>query len=55
MLHFAEDKPRGTKARYPIVAVKNVTIFPGVPYLLEKAFTHMGKVGMLTLGKTEEG
>uniref|UniRef100_A0A0P4W1D7 FAD synthase n=2 Tax=Scylla olivacea TaxID=85551 RepID=A0A0P4W1D7_SCYOL len=43
VLHFAEEKPRGTKARYPIVAVKNVTIFPGVPYLLEKAFTHMGK------------
>lgn len=43
VLHFAEEKPRGTKARYPIVVVKNVTIFPGVPYLLEKAFTHMGK------------
>lgn len=45
MLHFGEDRSSGKKSLYPIVGVKNVTIFPGVPHLLENAFALMGKVG----------
>ena len=45
VLHFAEERTGASK--YPIVGVKNVTIFPGVPHLLEKAFTHMGKVHLV--------
>lgn len=44
VLHFGEDKSKGVKSRYPIVTVKNVTIFPGVPHLLERAFALLGKV-----------
>ncbi|KAK7070574.1 FAD1 flavin adenine dinucleotide synthetase [Halocaridina rubra] len=42
-LHFGEDKERGIKSRYPIISVQNVTIFPGVPHLLERAFSLLGK------------
>ncbi|XP_071514232.1 FAD synthase-like [Panulirus ornatus] len=43
VLHFGEDRSRGIKSRYPIIGVKNVTIFPGVPHLLERAFVLLGK------------
>lgn len=43
VLHFGEERSSGTKSHYPIVGVKNVTIFPGVPHLLEKGFALMGK------------
>ncbi|XP_042236096.1 FAD synthase-like isoform X2 [Homarus americanus] len=43
VLHFGEDKSKGVKSRYPIISVKNVTIFPGVPHLLERAFGLLGK------------
>lgn len=43
-LHFGEDKSKGVKSRYPIISVKNVTIFPGVPHLLERAFALLGEV-----------
>ncbi|XP_047471677.1 FAD synthase-like isoform X1 [Penaeus chinensis] len=42
-LHFGEDKSKGVKSRYPIISVKNVTIFPGVPHLLERAFALLGE------------
>ncbi|KAK3896232.1 hypothetical protein Pcinc_000088 [Petrolisthes cinctipes] len=42
-LYFGEDRSKGVKSRYPIIGVKNVTIFPGVPHLLEKAFSLLGK------------
>lgn len=48
MLHFGEEKSSGTKSRYPIVGVKNVTIFPGVPRLLEKGFALIGKVNIVS-------
>lgn len=48
MLHFGEDTSSGKKSRYPIIGVKNVTIFPGVPHLLENAFALMGKVGVVS-------
>ncbi|XP_068236465.1 FAD synthase-like isoform X2 [Palaemon carinicauda] len=43
VLHFGEDKEKGIKSRYPIIGVRNVTIFPGIPHLLEKAFGLLGK------------
>ena len=43
-LHYGEDKERGIKSRFPIISVKNVTILPGVPHLLEKAFSLLSKV-----------
>ncbi|KAL3843234.1 hypothetical protein ACJMK2_021178 [Sinanodonta woodiana] len=37
-LVFGEDKKTGAKTKYPLVTVKNVYLFPGVPSILEKAF-----------------
>ena len=37
-LIYGEDKSTGEKTRYPLVNVRNVYMFPGVPVILEKAF-----------------
>lgn len=43
VLEYGEDKVAGVKARWPVISVKNVTIFPGVPHLLEKSFSLLGE------------
>ncbi|XP_066963477.1 FAD synthase-like [Macrobrachium rosenbergii] len=43
VLHFGEDKKKGLKSQYPIISVRNVTVFPGIPHLLERAFGLLGK------------
>ncbi|WAR02959.1 FLAD1-like protein, partial [Mya arenaria] len=37
-LIYGEDKSTGKKTRFPLVSVKNVYMFPGVPSILEKSF-----------------
>jgi len=41
-LNFGVDKRTGKPTIYPLVSVKNVFIFPGIPELLQKAFTNLG-------------
>jgi len=41
-LNFGVDKATGKKTWYPLVSVKNVFLFPGIPDLLRKAFTNLG-------------
>lgn len=40
-LRYGVDKLTGEKTRYPLVVVKNVFIFPGVPKLMEGAFNKL--------------
>lgn len=37
-LIYGEDKSTGKKTKYPVVNVRNVYLFPGVPSILEHAF-----------------
>lgn len=37
-LNYGTDPQTGQKHRYPLVSVRNVYIFPGIPSLMEKAF-----------------
>ncbi|KAH3886073.1 FAD synthase-like [Dreissena polymorpha] len=37
-LIYGEDKTTGEKTRYPLVTVRNIYMFPGVPSILMKAF-----------------
>ncbi|KAL3980719.1 ephrin-A [Sarotherodon galilaeus] len=37
-LNYGTDSQTGQKHRYPLVSVRNVYIFPGIPSLMEKAF-----------------
>jgi len=48
-LNFGKDKTTGKLMIYPIVSIKNVFIFPGVPELLQRAFNNLGE----TLFKTD--
>ncbi|KAL2084200.1 hypothetical protein ACEWY4_019718 [Coilia grayii] len=38
-LNYGTDPQTGQPMRYPLVSVRNVYIFPGIPSLLERAFT----------------
>ncbi|TRZ02964.1 hypothetical protein DNTS_009931 [Danionella cerebrum] len=43
-LNFGVDPQTGQKNRYPLVSVRNVYVFPGIPSLLERSFnglTHL--------------
>ena len=40
-LHYGVDKTTGEKSRYPVVVVRNVYIFPGIPRLFEMAFVRL--------------
>ena len=42
-LVYPEDKNTGYKSFYPVITVRNVTVLPGVPRLLEKAFAMLDK------------
>jgi len=48
-LNFGVDKVTGKETWYPLVSVRNVFLFPGVPDLLRKAFTNLGS-GLLGAG-----
>nr|XP_039272114.1 FAD synthase-like isoform X1 [Styela clava] len=37
VLHFGHDASTGRSFRFPVIAVKNVFLFPGIPSLLEKS------------------
>jgi len=41
ILNRAHDKKTGKPMLYPIVSVENVFVFPGIPELLERAFTNL--------------
>ncbi|NWR43150.1 FLAD1 synthase, partial [Regulus satrapa] len=36
-LHYGTDGPTGSAFKYPLVSVRNVYIFPGIPALMERA------------------
>ncbi|XP_058502686.1 FAD synthase isoform X1 [Solea solea] len=38
-LNYGTDPQTGQLLRYPLVSVRNVYIFPGIPYLMERAFS----------------
>uniref|UniRef100_A0AAY4AMY6 FAD synthase n=1 Tax=Denticeps clupeoides TaxID=299321 RepID=A0AAY4AMY6_9TELE len=38
-LNYGTDPQTGKPLRYPLVSVRNVYVFPGIPSLLERAFT----------------
>ena len=40
-LRYGVDKTTGEKSRYPVVIVRNVYIFPGIPRLFEMAFVRL--------------
>lgn len=40
-LHYGTDKTTGEKSRYPVVKVRNVYMFPGIPRLFEMAFIRL--------------
>jgi len=42
-LNFGVDRATGKPTQYPIVSVNNVFIFPGIPELLQRAFTNLGE------------
>jgi len=41
VLRYGVDKTTGEKSRYPVVVVRNVYIFPGIPRLFEMAFVRL--------------
>jgi len=45
-LNFGVDPQTGQRSRFPVVSVKNVFVFPGVPPLLQKAFLGLDAAGL---------
>ena len=43
-LRYGVSRETGEKARYPLVTVRNVYVFPGIPSLMERAFDMLGEV-----------
>ncbi|XP_062255435.1 FAD synthase isoform X1 [Platichthys flesus] len=43
-LNYGTDAQTGKLLRYPLVSVRNVYIFPGIPSLLERAFSGLEKL-----------
>ncbi|KAI0242524.1 FAD synthase [Lamellibrachia satsuma] len=37
-LHFGIDRMTGRRSKFPVVVLKNVYMFPGIPMLMERAF-----------------
>ncbi|XP_060111336.1 FAD synthase [Heteronotia binoei] len=44
LLNYGVDKKTGLTFKYPLVSVRNVYIFPGIPSLMERAFEGLGHV-----------
>nr|CAB3246480.1 FAD synthase [Phallusia mammillata] len=40
-LHFGVDKVKGERLQFPLISVKNVYIFPGIPVLLNRLFDNL--------------
>ncbi|XP_068519261.1 FAD synthase isoform X2 [Anas acuta] len=41
-LHYGTDRRTGSAFKYPLVSVRNVYIFPGIPALMERALDGLG-------------
>uniref|UniRef100_H2YMQ1 FAD synthase n=1 Tax=Ciona savignyi TaxID=51511 RepID=H2YMQ1_CIOSA len=41
ILHFGVDTLKAEKLKFPLIAVENVYIFPGIPVLLQRLFTNL--------------
>jgi FAD synthetase len=47
-LSYGYDEAMGRKTVYPNISVRNVYMFPGVPQLMEKLFTSLSQVIVLS-------
>lgn len=42
VLNYGTDKTTGSTFRYPLISVRNVYVFPGIPMLMERALEGLG-------------